>query len=428
MTIRSIKYLSVAVLFAVSGCTYNQYTASRGGYDDLYGGRYDEPAVVAGERSARRADPNVNPDYQAEDASPEVVDQYYDENYVTARNIQRNTSAEVGYNAGFTDGYYAGRNNGFFNSGFMGGMYPMWGYPGFNVGFRLGMGSMISLGYSPFGWNRWNRWGSFYDPYWNSMAWGDPFMYGGYGYPYYGGFGSGFYGGMYGYNPYMWSNYYPIIVNNYGESRNNSRNYGPRASGNAVSRTVANSRSVREGTNNTTVNRTGARTGSGARVSDGSYYSRPRAASSASSRVSAGNSSSRVAGPRGGAATNGNYYYANPGSNRSGSYSGSEGVRTRSGAVYRSSESGRSSVPSSGYSTPARSGRTYTAPSGDSYSSPSRSYNTPSRSYSEPSRSYSTPSRSYSAPSAPSRSYSAPSGGGGGGSMRSSGGGGRGPR
>ena len=420
---RSLKYLSVAMLFAVSSCTYNQYTMTGGGNDDLYGGRYDEAVAVAGNRAARPSDYNTNPDYQAGNESAQATDQYYDENYVTARNIQRNVSNQVGYNAGFTDGYFAGRNNGFYNN-FYGGMYPSWGYPGFNVGFRMGMGSMISLGYSPFGWNRWNRWGSFYDPYWDAMAWGDPFMYGG---SYYGGFGypyggMGYYGSMYGYNPYSWSNYYPLVVNNYyGESGTRTRNYGPRTSGSAVSRTAALPSSRRDpGTTPTA--RSGARTstgrGNGIASSDDGYYTRPRSAVS-SSRVSSGNSNSRVSGARGASNTDGNYYYANPNSNRS-SYSGSSNARTRSNSVYRASESGRSS--SGYYSAPSsRSSSSYSAPS-RSYSSPSSS---PSRSYSAPS---STPTRSYSAPSsAPSRSYSAPSSGGGG-VRSSSGGGGRGPR
>lgn len=423
MTMRSLKYLSVAMLFAVSSCTYNQYTMTGGGNDDLYGGRYDEAAVVAGNRSVLPADYNTNPDYQSGE-SAEATDQYYDENYVTARNIQRNVSNQVGYNAGFADGYFAGRNTGFYNN-FYGGMYPSWGYPGFNIGFRMGMGSMIGLGYSPFGYSRWNRWGnSFYDPYWDAMAWGDPFMYGGYGYPYYSGFGYPYGGmgyGMYGYNPYRWSNYYPIVINNYNESGVRTRNYGPRTSGSAVSRTALSGSRREPGT--TPVARSGARTSASrssvASANEG-YYTRPRSAVSGSAREAAG-SSGRVSGARG-ATTSGNYYYANPNSDRS-SYGGLSSARTRTNSAYRASESGRSS--SSGYnSVPSRSSNSYSAPS-RSYSAPS---STPSRSYSAPS---STPSRSYSAPSsAPSRSYSAPSSGGGGGGSRSSGGGGggRGPR
>ncbi len=410
------------MLFAVSSCTYNQYTTTRGGYDDLYGGRYDDAAVVADNRSALPMDYNTNPDYQGgSDAA--ATDQYYDENYVTARNIQRNVSNQVGYNAGFTDGYFAGRNAGFHNN-FYGGMFPSWGYPGFNVGFRMGMGSMIGLGYSPFGWNRWNRWGSFYDPYWDAMAWGDPFMYGGYGYPFYSGFGYPYGGlgfGMYGYNPYRWSNYYPIIVNNnYGDSGVRTRNYGPRPSGSAVSRTASSVSRREPGT--APVTRSGARTSTSRNntASNDGYYTRPRSAVSGSAREAAGNSSSRVSGARGGTAASGNYYYANPNSDRS-SYGGSSSARTRSSSSYRASESGRSS--SSGYynSAPSRSNNSYSAPS-RSYSAPS---STPSRSYSTPS----APSRSYSAPSsAPSRSYSAPSSGGGRSSGSSGGGGGRGPR
>ncbi len=424
MTMRSLKYLSVAMLFAVSSCTYNQYTMTGGGTDDLYGGRYEEAAVVAGNRSALPTDYNTNPDYQSGE-SAEATDQYYDENYVTARNIQRNVSNQVGYNAGFADGYFAGRNNGFYNS-FYGGMYPSWGYPGFNIGFRMGMGSMIGLGYSPFGWSRWNRWGSFYDPYWDAMAWGDPFMYGGgFGYPYYSGFGYPYgamgYGmgyGMYGYNPYRWSNYYPIVVNNYYNEANRTRNYGPRTSGSAVSRTALPG-SRREPAS-APVARSGARTSGsrGSAASNEGYYSRPRTAVSGSSREAAANSG-RVSGARG-TTNSGNYYYANPNSDRS-SFGGSSSARTRANSTYRASESGRSS---SGYnSVPSRSNNSYSAPS-RSYSTPS---STPSRSYSAPS----APSRSYSAPSsAPSRSYSAPSSGGGGGGSRSSGGGGggRGPR
>lgn len=420
MTIKSIKYLSVAMLFAVSGCTYNQYTTTRGGYDDLYGGRYDDPVVVAGNRSSQGVERNGNPDFQGDYANEEVVDQYFDENYITARNIQRNNSNQVGYNAGFNDGFLAGRNAGFF-----GGMNSMWGYPGFNVGFgmgsMMGMGGMMGMGFgNPWGFNRWNRWGSFYDPYWNSMAWGwgDPFMFGGgFGHPFYGGFGGPFYngfgfgGGMWGYNPYMWRNYYPVIVNNhYGEGVR-TRNYGPRSSGNAVSRTAASGTRRDVGT---TPSRSSARTSTG-RVATGSdgYYTRPRTAAEGANRAAA--STRNVSGARGVANQSGNHYYANPNSNRSSIYSNPGNARTGTAPVYRSSEGSRSS---SSYSAPARGNSNYSAPQRNNNSAPQRNYSAPA----------STPSRSYSAPAAaPSRSYSAPSSGGGG--VRSSGGGGgRGPR
>src|SRR5690554_6867187 len=138
MALKPLKYLSVALLFAVSSCTYNQYTTVRGGYDDLYGGRYDDAVAQRGSSPQRGVDRNSNPDYQGEygdnaELAEQFTDQYYDENYITARNIQRNVSRDIGYNAGFVDGYYAGRNSGFYNR--------FYGYPmsGFNIGFHLGV-------------------------------------------------------------------------------------------------------------------------------------------------------------------------------------------------------------------------------------------------------------------------------------------------
>lgn len=409
MILKPFKYSAVALLFAVSSCTYNQYTTVRGGYDDLYGGRYDEAVAVRGESSQTNYDRNSNPDYKGDyNDNAELTDQYYDENYITARNIQRNVSNNVGYNSGFVDGYHAARNDMFFNR-YAGGFYPMYGYSRFNIGFSLGWGSMFSYGYSPFGWSRWNR---FYDPYWDSFAWGDPF-YGGYGYPYY----SSYYGwGGYGYSPYMWRNYYPVIINNYyAEKGIGSRNYGPRTSGSAVSRTAAvpgsargltdapSARSARSSYNSERSASTSGREG---------YYARPRSISSNSSaRVNAATTSTRAAASTSRRSDAGNFYYSTPSTNRSSTL--------RSGSV-RGSEGSALSSPSRSYN-----GSNYSAPSrsNSSYSTPSRSTTNPSRSYSAPS---STPTRSYSAPStnysAPSRSSAPASSGSGRSSVGSSGG------
>ena len=413
------KYLAIIALFTVSSCTYNQYTTVRGGNDDLYGGSREAVAVNSN-RESTNYDPYRNPDYaEVPDQALEGTDQYYDENYVTARNVQRRVGADVGYNDGFVDGYYAGRNTGF-NPGFYNSMYPMFGYGSrFSIGFRIGMGGMMGMSYSPFGMGYspfgWNRWG--YDPFFhNSMAWGgwgNPF-YGGMGY--YGGLGMmGMYNGFYG-MPH-WGSYYPIIVNNYGDSGARTRNYGIRESSSAINRSsIAGS-----GSRNSVGNAVNSRNTNATRNSysnnnarDG-YYARPRGGDVRTSTGVRSNTSGRTSTSNSGAD-----YYSSPRANRS--YGSTEGAvrssgntnRTynNSGSTYNSSSrtygSPSSSRSSGNTSTPSRS-------SGSSYSAPSRSS---APSYSAPTRStpsYSAPSRS-SAPSysAPSRSSS----GGGGGTTR----------
>jgi len=435
-TINKAKYLSLLVLLGAWGCTTNQYVSrSGGGYDDLYGGNPDAGIVTRDRGADQQVTRSDNPDYAyTGDYAENGTSDYYDESYLSSRSVKRAISSDVGYNAGFTDGYnlatantlpyYGGLGSywpgssmmnvgfqfGFGNSfrmrpylGLGFGMGSMLGYSPWGYGSMLGYGSMMGYGYDPFGYN------SFYSP------WG----YNSYGYGY--GMYDSYYGG-YGYNPWAYS--HPVIVVNNGSDRGVSRTYGPRVAGTG-SRSRSNDRynggnvnSPRSASNSG--DRSGRRTSN--TVSANDTYASPRSSRNygrggvvdAGGRTSAESyGSSRGSSS---AADGGNVYYSRPRS---------------SGASNYSSESVNSGNYTSPRSSRGTSSNTYTAPS---YSAPSRSqsdYAAPTRTYSAPSRSsesYSAPSRTYSAPSnsAPSRSYSAPSGGGGGGgATRSSS---RGPR
>ena len=418
------KYLSLLVLLGAWGCTSNQYASRSGGYDDLYGGNSGGGLVLAdrgGDQEVSRSD---NPDYAyTGNYSENGTADYYDENYLSSRAVKRQVSTDVGYNAGFVDGYNAAN----FNSPYYGGLGSYWpgsyaglslnfGYGGFRMrpSFGFGFGSMI--GYSPWGYSPWG-YGSMlsygYDPFyspWGYSPWGYNSMYG-----WGGGYYDGFYGG-YGYSPWAYSR--PVIVIN-NSDRGYTRTYGPR-----VVDASRNRSSERYNSNFVNSSRTRSETATrgsrdGGRVISGGTYSSPR--SERSSRGSAvangGRTSAESYGSRVVDASGGNVYYSRPRSANSSNYS-SEGGNTNGASYYSSPRSSRGSSSSS-----------YSAPS---YSTPSRTqdYGTPSRSYSnQRSESYSAPTRTYSQPSysAPSRSYSAPSssgGGGGGGSSRSS----RGPR
>jgi hypothetical protein len=450
MLLSKAKYLSLMVLLGMGGCTTNQYvTRSGGGYDDLYGGN-SGPALVAGRDAQEPLSRSNNPDYQQSYENTQGTADYYDESYLAANSVKRAVSSDVGYNAGFVDGYnqatrfsnpygYNGFNS--FGSyypgsslglGFMFGLgsgFRMSPYLGYGMG-GYGMGSMLSYGYSPWGYSS-----MMYDPWgYNSFGY-SPWGYGGYSIfnSYYGG---GYYGGNYGGAV--------VVVNNY-ERPGLTRSYGPRVTSSGSSRADRyNGNFVNTPRSNVDAGRSGRRS---AESISGNNYDR----GGRSSRNSGGYSSGRMAADAGGNTRStarsynavpsdaNNTYYSRPRS--SSGYSSADGSNTgyySSPRAMRSSSSYNSPSSSApAYSAPARSQSNYstTAPSrsNGSYGSPSRSeYSSPGRSadsYSSPSRSnnsYSSPAPSYSAPAR--SSYSAPSGGG------SSGGGGgghsssRGPR
>ncbi len=422
------KYLSLLVLLGAWGCTSNQYASRSGdGYDDLYGGSSGGGLVLTDRGADQEVSRLDNPDYAyTGNNSENGTSDYYDENYLSSRGIKRQVSTDVGYNAGFVDGY----NSASLNNPYYGGLGPYWpgsyaglslnfGYGGFRMrpSFGFGYGSMF--GYSPWGYGSMLGYGGMmgygYDPFgyspWGYSPWGYNSMYG-----WGGGYYDSFYGG-YGYSPWAYSR--PVIVINNPE-RGISRTYGPRvvdASGNR-SRERYNSNFVNSSRSRSETSTRGSRDGN--RVISGDTYSSPRSERSGRGNAVAnggGRTSGESYGSRG-VVDGGNVYYSRPRSANSSNYS-SEGGNTNGASYYSSPRSSRSSS-------------SYSAPSYNN-SVPSRSqsdYRTPSRSYSTPrSESYSAPTRTYSQPSysAPSRSYSAPSssgGGGGGSSSRSS----RGPR
>lgn len=426
------KYLSLLVLLGAWGCTSNQYASrSGGGYDDLYGGNSGGGLVLTDRGDDQEVSRSDNPDYAyTGNYSENGTADYYDENYLSSRSVKRQVSSDVGYNAGFADGYNsAALNNPYF--GRLGSFWPgsyaglslNFGYgPGFRMRpyFGLGYGSMLGyspwgyggmmgyggmgfggmgFGYDPFGYNSWG-----YSP-WGYSPWGYNSMYGFGGY--YDGFG-------YGYSPWAYSR--PVIVINNPE-RGISRTYGPRVVD--ASRSRSNNERYNSNYANSSRNRSASGTtrGSrdGGRVVSGDTYASPRTSRSSGrgNAVSAGGRTSGESYGSRGVVNGGNTYYSRPRSSNSSNYS-SEGGNSNGAAYYSPRSSRGSSSSSSSYSTP-------------SYSTPSRTrsdYSAPTRSYQSPRSEYSAPTRTYSQPSysAPSRSYSAPSGGGG--SSRSS----RGPR
>ena len=429
--INKAKYLSLLVLLGAWGCTTNQYVSkSGGGYDDLYGSGSDAGIVTKDRNTYGNTEGNFsrsdNPDYYAStQPDNEGTSDYYDESYLSSRGVQRSLSGnQVGYNAGFVDGYneatrFSPYNNAFgFNNG-LGGFWPRSGFS-MNIGLGMGsmfgmspfmgmgMGSMMGFGYSPFGYNRMMMMG--YSPFGF-----DPFGYGGWGSPFNSmyGFGGGygmydsFYGGGFGYNPWAYSR--PVIVvNNNSDRRGVSRTYGPRGT-NSRSSDRYNSGFVNNGRTTT-----GSSDRSARRSAGGDTYSAPRSASRSYDRTNSAGRTGVESNARTysrGTSEGNNVYYSRPrstGTNATGGRASAESY-----AAPRSTRSSGSS-----YSAPSRSQSNYSAPT-RSYNSDS--YNAPSRTYSAPARTAPTPSYS-----APSRSYSAPaSSGGGGGASRSSS---RGPR
>lgn len=421
------KYLSLLVLLGAWGCTSNQYASRSGdGYDDLYGGSSGGGLVLTDRGADQEVSRLDNPDYAYTGNSTENgTSDYYDENYLSSRGIKRQVSTDVGYNAGFVDGY----NSASLSNPYYGGLGSYWpgsyaglslnfGYGGFRMrpSFGFGYGSMF--GYSPWGYGSMLGYGGMmgygYDPFgyspWGYSPWGYNSMYG-----WGGGYYDSFYGG-YGYSPWAYSR--PVIVINNPE-RGISRTYGPRVVDASRSRGGEryNSNFVNSSRSRSETTTRGSRDGN--RVVSGDTYSSPRSARGSGRGDAVANGGGRTSGESYGSrgvVDGGNVYYSRPRSANSSNYS-SEG--NTNGASYSSPRSSRSS---SSYSAPSYNNSVPSRSQSD-YSAPSRSYSTPrSESYSAPTRTYSQPSYS-----APSRSYSAPSssgGGGGGSSSRSS----RGPR
>ncbi|WP_439555514.1 hypothetical protein [Dyadobacter sp.] len=411
-TINSAKYLSLLILLGAWGCTNNQQISRSGGYDDLYGGGPASGVVTRDRGADQELSRTDNPDYSyTGEYAENGTSDYYDESYLSSRGVKRAVSSDVGYNAGFVDGYNQASR--FSNFGGMGSYWPGMMSAGMRFGYGnsmrfspyigFGMGSMF--GYSPFGYSPWGGsmmgygmgYGSMmaygYDPFGYNSPWGFGSPYGYYDSFYGGGYG---FGGGYGYSPWAYSR--PVIVVNSPE-RGVSRTYGPRVVTNGT-------RGVRNATSNPSrsanvVGDRGGRRASNAISANDNYVS-PRSSRSYN-RGEVSNPGGRTANgaysSRGNSEGN-NVYYSRPRQGNASNYS-----EPNSGAA--GSYTPRSSRSSSTYSAPS-----YTPSRSQSdYNSPARTY-TPSRS-----ESYSAPTRTYSAPSysAPSRSYSAPSGGGGGG-------------
>ncbi|MFD2522782.1 hypothetical protein [Emticicia soli] len=427
-TLKSFRYLSVAVLLGTWGCSQKQ-VATKGDYDDLYGSSKDAPQVTY-KTSTQPSNIYQNPDYtdnlryQREETpvQAEGTDEYFDENYVNSRKVQRSYSAEPGYSSGFSDGYQSGWNdyawsqpvgwaspfNRFgYNSPFGFNSWNSWGgFNSFNIGFGLGYG---------FG-NGWGGWGNrFYDPFWGGGfynpyyamyspwgmgGWGSPWGFSPYDYYGYGGYGGfGGFGGYYGYPRYI----YNVTSGVDGLAR--TRTYGPRDGGRASgvyndrfnNTAVRNVENARRGDANAR-SYSGSGTGRSYSNSDG-YYATPR-------RNGAGNSSfSNSPNSRSSSSSSSSdAYYARP--RRNGGYEGSNSARTYD-----------YSRPSSSSS---RSSNSWSSGSGNTRSS-SRGSDSWSRSPSSNST-WSAPSRSSSS------SSSGSVGGSRGGGGSSGGGGSRGPR
>lgn len=419
--IKLLGYLSLIPLVGLWSCSpTNQVAGSKVVYDDLYGGGVADTRVASNGANDSNSGLYANQGQYTDYIEEESIDSYYDESYLSSRDVKRAVSDKAGYSAGFEDGYFAGRNQ--INYG---AYWPSASMMNFNMGFRMGMGNSFFMAGPMLGWgmNRYSMWNSPYmfggSPYMFN-SWGyDPFMtgmYGGWGSPYMGyGFGSsyylssmmyGMYGGRYGnaYNPWYYNR--PVVIGD-GTLAGSSRTYGPRTNAARTSRvassdTYSGSRVNNGATStarrsNSIGNASSSRRASSAPAGDG-YYARPRSSgSSYGTYNSAARSSNSV---RSSSANSGNYYYSAP---RSSSSSAAGRTSSYSNASPRSSYGSYAPARSQGsYSSPARSNNSYSQPS---YSSPRSSGG-----FSQPS--FSSPRSSGGSYSAPARS-SVPSGGGG---------------
>jgi hypothetical protein len=424
-SMKKLTSLAMVAVFGMWGCSSNQYTSRSGAsYDDLYGSSSDMQVAVRS-NTTQQTDRYANPDYQ--EANPTTQNgqnaDYYDESYMSSRNIPRQLSDDVGYNSGFRNGFVAGQNSAFFPGfGNFGSFWPMGG-AGFNMGFQMGLRQSLrfgyspfnygmgfspfgfspfgfdSFGFSPFGYAGFDPFG--YSPFgFGSMAYGfggfgySPFGLGGFGYSPFGFGGRGFGG----FNPYYggFGNQLIVVNNNYDQGRA-TRSFGPRSA-------TARSNETYNGDFNNTVRssrnsggreaynapQSGYTTRGGATTSD-SYYARPRANSSGTYYNGNGTSAGRTSGESSysgrSARTGTSEYYSTPRSSTNSSYS--TGNTNRSSRTYNSGSS---------YNQSRGTNSTYQAPRQSTYQNNSRTMSTPTYN-SNSSRGSSTMSAPSSSPS-----------------------------
>ena len=447
------RYLTMAALLSIWGCSTSRQTAQNAGeIDDLYGNSTNavvyannssdvssvasRPAQRYSRQQQQRFNRNTNPDYSANDAQQGYnanSDEYYTE--LSARKLNRGISPDPGwnddgtnaYNSGFVNGYnsaqtsaYSWNRWGFNNTGFynglglglgLGAFGGYGGYGGYNsFGFGFGNPFFNRYAYSPFGYGG-GYGGGFYDPFYS------PFGYGGYGSFGYGGFNNFYnpYGGFYGNN---------VIVNNVNvvgaDPYRSTRSYGARGT---ASNNRYNDGFVNTPRTSNSGGRTGAYTGSsdapvyttngrGSNSGNGGYYTAPNANSRGNSYYYDNNSGSSS---RGGRAGNG----STPANTNVPSYSSGRSNSDYYAAPRQNSRGSYSPPASSSYGNSGARG---------SYSQPSYQSQSRQPSYQSQQPTYSAPQRSYSQPSTPSYSSPSPSSGGGGGGYSGGGGSSRGPR
>lgn len=271
MEIRNVsKYLAVAVLAGIWGCSPKQTAQRSYVYDDLYSASSDVRAVaysnkqnnVVGDQ-AKEANSAGNEYYNKAEAEKYngTVKNYSSSIYDNA--YQGNTQQQYAYNNGYGNWNPYGWNswNSWNNS-----YYPMYGFsPGWSIGLGIGSGF-----YRPWGLSSWYG-GGFYDPWYSSWGY-NPYYYNSWGYypSYYGG---GYYGGGYYRDPYYYGG--GNVVVNPGNTNTGSSYSRPRSATSGRSQSAYNGDFVNRNSN--------LGSGQGGRTaydnnsaSNGSYYSRPR--------------------------------------------------------------------------------------------------------------------------------------------------------
>lgn len=273
MEIRNVsKYLAVAVLAGIWGCSPKQTAQRSYVYDDLYSASSDVRAVaysnkqnnVVGEQ-AREANSAGNDYYNKTEAEKYsgTVKQYSSSVY---DNAYDNTS-QYAYNNGYGNWNPYGWNS--WNS-WNNWYYPMYGFsPGWSIGLGFGSGF-----YRPWGLSSWYG-GGFYDPWYSSWGY-NPYYYNSWGYypSYYGG---GYYGGYYR-DPYYYGGGNVVVKpgnSNTGGSYSRPRttNYGRSQS--AYNNDFATRSNPNPGAS-VSPNRGGRTSAYNDPSASNSYYSRPR--------------------------------------------------------------------------------------------------------------------------------------------------------
>jgi hypothetical protein len=431
-TLKKYSFLVPIALLGALGCSPSRYTAQSGSdVDDLYGGevRARRAAVATNTPPPNR---NANPDFAFAEPNTvnEGVEDYYDESYLSSRQVTRAVSDQAGFNAGFSEGYRAGQMDAFTRNPMWWGMNTMGFGPSYLMGYRQGIRQVsfslgLGMGFNRFGWGNpwafnnwgapgwgWNSWGM--DPWgWNSWgmnswgmnSWGGPMMgWNSWGMDPWGmnpwGMNSWGMGGFY--NPWGFNRPVVVINNNTYDNRSplyRGRTIGTRAAQTAATPTVRSNQTYNNGFVNTprasqSNGRQSFETPSSRASTYGSYgsdtYARPRGSSSSYTQSPTGRSGVNTSGmtsSRASAATANSYQYARPrsdagySSGRSSS-SYSSGSNARSSSSWGSSEGsyGTSSRSSDSYSAPSRSQSTYSAPSAPSSRGSSGSYSAPSSS------------------------------------------------